>query len=52
LATAVGFKETVNGDYLMYKNRRYTICDPTFTNAPVGRTMTGMNNNEAQIIVL
>lgn len=52
LATAVGFKETVNGDYLMYKNRRYTICDPTFINAPVGRTMTGMNNNEAQVIVL
>ena len=52
LATAVGFKEEVNGDYLMYKNRRYTICDPTYVNAPVGKTMPGMDNKEAQVIVL
>ena len=52
LATAVAFKEEVNGDYLMYKNRRYTICDPTYINAPVGRTMPGMDNSEAQVIVL
>jgi hypothetical protein len=36
----------------MYKNRRYTICDPTYINAPVGRTMPGMDNSEAQVIVL
>ena len=52
LATAVGFKEEVNGDYLIYNNRRYTICDPTYINAPVGKTMPGMNNKEAQVIVL
>jgi hypothetical protein len=52
LATAVGFKEEVNGDYLIYKNRRYTVCDPTYVNAPVGKTMPGMDNKEAQVIVL
>lgn len=52
LATAVAFKEEQNGDYLTYKNRRYIVCDPTYINAGVGRTMPGMNNKQAQIIAL
>lgn len=52
LATAVGFKEDVNGDYLMYKQHKYVVCDPTYINAGVGRTMPGMNNQEAQVIAL
>lgn len=52
MATAVAFNEEVNGDWLKYKNRKYVVCDPTFINAGVGRTMTGMNNQEAQIIAL
>ena len=52
LATAVAFDEDVTGDWLMYKNRKYVVCDPTFINAAVGRTMEGMNNQEAQIIAL
>jgi hypothetical protein len=52
LATAVAFNDNVNGDYLTYKNRRYVVCDPTYINAGVGRTMPGMNNREAQLIAL
>ncbi len=52
LATAVAFNGNVNGDYLTYKNRKYVVCDPTYINAGVGRTMPDMNNNEAQIIAL
>ena len=52
LATAVAFSEEQNGDYLTYKNRKYVVCDPTFINAGVGRTMPGMNNKEAQVIAL
>ena len=52
LAAAVAFKEDVNGDYLTYKSRKYIVCDPTFINAGVGRTMPGMNNQQAQIIAL
>ena len=52
LATAVAFTQDVNGDYLTYKNRKYIICDPTYIGAPLGRTMPGMNNQEAQVIVL
>ena len=52
LAAAVAFNENVKGDYLIYKNRKYIVCDPTYINAGVGRTMPDMNNNEAQIIAL
>lgn len=52
LATAVGFNDNVKGDYLTYSNKKYVVCDPTFLGAGVGRTMTGMNNKEAQVIVL
>ena len=52
LATAVRFNQPVQGDYLIYNNQRYTICDPTYINAPVGMTMPDMNNQEAQVISL
>lgn len=52
LATAVAFNENVNGDYLTYNNRKYVVCDPTYINAGVGRTMPGMNNKQAQVIAL
>ena len=52
LATAVAFNEDVNGDYFNYKNRKYVVCDPTYINAGVGRTMPGMNNQAAQIVAL
>lgn len=52
LATAVEFPEPVDGDYLTVDGRRFTICDPTYINAPVGRTMPSMNNSAAKAIVL
>jgi hypothetical protein len=52
LAAAVGFNNDERGDYLTYKNRKYVVCDPTYINAGVGRTMPGMNNQEAQVIAL
>ena len=52
LATAVAFNEEVNGDWLSFRNRKYIVCDPTYINAGVGRTMPNMNNQQAQIIAL
>lgn len=52
LATAVAFNKSVSGDYLTYNNKRYIVCDPTYINAPIGRTMPGMNNQQAKIIAL
>lgn len=52
LASAVAFSSDVKGDWLSYNNRRYTVCDPTYENAPVGATMPGMDNTKAKVIVL
>ncbi len=52
LAAAVAFKTPVNGDYLMYNSRKYVVCDPTYIGAPLGRTMPGMDNTKAKVIVL
>ena len=52
LAAAVAFSTQVKGDWLVYNNRRYVVCDPTYINASVGMTMPGMNNQQAKVIVL
>ena len=52
LASAVAFSKDEKGDYLTYKNRKYVVCDPTYINAGVGRTMPNMNNQQAQVIAL
>lgn len=51
LATAVRYTDsTVHGDYILYKNQRYYISDPTATGSYIGQTMEGMNNAEAVAI--
>ena len=52
LAMAVNFTENVNGDYIMLNGKKYIVCDPTFINAPVGRTMPKMDNSQATVILL
>lgn len=52
LATAVAFHQDIKGDYLMFDNRKFTICDPTYIGAPIGATMPGMDNQTAKIIPL
>lgn len=52
LATAVRFDEDVNGDYLTVGGDKYVVCDPTYIGAPVGRTMPGMDNKSAKVIML
>ncbi len=52
LATAVNFENSVNGDYVMVDNVKYTICDPTYIGAPIGMTMPGMDNSKCKVIML
>ena len=52
LATAVKLEENVAGDYMVIGNDRFTVCDPTYIGAPVGRTMPGMDNQTARVIML
>jgi hypothetical protein len=53
LASAVKFDEQITGDYLIVNNSdRYLVCDPTYVGAPIGVTMPGMDNGEAQVVLL
>lgn len=52
IATAVNFSKDPGGDYLIFKDAKYTICDPTFINAPVGLAMPQYANVTAQILEL
>ena len=52
LATAVNFNEKVSGDYFLVSGKKYVVCDPTFINASVGRTMPGMDNNTAEVFLM
>lgn len=52
LATAVAFDGEVGGDYITYEGRRYTICDPTYIGASIGRTMPGMDNSKVRVVKL
>lgn len=52
LATAVSFSKPVDGDYIELNGIRYVVCDPTYVGAPVGTTMSSMNNETAKVIEL
>lgn len=53
LATAVHFPvEEAEGEYVVYNDKRYVICDPTFKNAPIGKKMTTFQGVDAQLIVI
>lgn len=52
LYTAVCFNEDVAGDYIMVNGRKFTVADPTYYNANVGKTMSKMDNSKAKVILL
>ncbi len=52
LATAVALGDDAKGDYIMINNKRFLICDPTYIGAQIGRTMPGMDNATAKVLLL
>ena len=52
LYTAINFKENVPGDYIMVEGRKFTVADPTYYGANVGKTMNRMNNATAKVLLL
>ena len=50
VATAVHFLKNPPGEYISYARKEFVIADPTFTGAPVGMLMPGINKSEAEII--
>ena len=52
VAAAVQFSEDGTGDYVMLRDRKYTICDPTYVNAPVGKSMDRFASVQAEVLSL
>ena len=52
VATAVRFKGDVTGDQVVYQNKRYIICDPTYINADYGMCMPQFKKVKPDIIAL
>jgi len=50
VAVAVNFNENIDGNYLKYKGKKYVICDPTYINAPIGKTLPKHLNSKANLI--
>lgn len=50
MATAVALFDEPKGEYIEYNNRYFTVCDPTFTNAPVGIGMPAYRKYTPEII--
>ena len=49
---AVDLAEASDGDYVQLDGRRFTVCDPTYIGARVGKTMPNMDNSQAKLILL
>lgn len=52
VATAVKFNDEITGDFVTFDGVNYVIADPTYINAPVGRSMPKYRNQKAKIIEL
>lgn len=52
MATAVNFTDPVEGDYIVFNDKKFIISDPTYINAPIGLTMPQYVDDEAIIVVL
>lgn len=50
IATAVHFTNDIKGDYVMYKNKKYIICDPTYINANLGMRMPEVKKATPEVI--
>lgn len=50
IATAVKFNEKVTGDNLKINGETYTICDPTYINADIGKEMPQFKNVTPKIV--
>jgi len=50
VATAVKFKDNINGDSVTYQGKRYIICDPTYINANLGMCMPSYKSTEPIVI--
>ncbi|MCI4668872.1 MAG: hypothetical protein MRZ79_12115 [Bacteroidia bacterium] len=49
-ATAVKFNRNVPGDYITYRGKKFTICDPTYVNATYGMIIPDVRGSAAKVV--
>ncbi|MBO5893872.1 MAG: hypothetical protein J6Q31_06410 [Alistipes sp.] len=52
ITCAVAFSQKVEGDAFTFQGKRYVMCDPTYINAGIGRTMPCYANAKPDILAL
>lgn len=52
VAAAVQFGSEIPGDFFVIDGKRFLICDPTYINAPIGKSMPRKNNATAKVYPL
>lgn len=52
MATAVKFTGEVPGDYVMYNDKKYIVCDPTYIGAPIATVMPQYAETTAKVVEL
>jgi hypothetical protein len=52
MSTAVHFDQQIEGDEFVFQNKTFTVCDPTYIDAPIGEAMPDFENVSAKIIPL
>ncbi len=50
MATAVALSSNINGESFIYKNKKFTIADPTYINANIGIVIPEYKNQEFKIV--
>ncbi|KAA3613751.1 MAG: hypothetical protein DWQ05_15855 [Calditrichaeota bacterium] len=50
IATAVNFSDPAEGAFVEFERKKYIICDPTYVNAPYGRTLPKLQNVKPKIL--
>lgn len=50
VGAAVAFPAPPKGDRITYKGKTYTICDPSYINADVGRSLPDVKGQNARIV--
>lgn len=49
VATAVKFNKSLKGDHVLYDEKKYIICDPTYIGAKLGMCMAKYINSQTEI---
>jgi len=52
VATAIKFHTDIGGDYIVFQDNKYIVCDPTYINANVGMCMPEFKSVTPEIIQL